>query len=55
MKNRASVMGSRSALKDLKQEFYTWCGLLSIDEILSNPNLIHVIERLERMLLAAGA
>ena len=42
-------------LKDLKQEFYEWCGLLSIDEIVSNTNLIRVIERLERMLLAASA
>ena len=34
-----------------------WLGaeMLSIDEIVSNTNLIRVIERLERMLLAAGA
>lgn len=44
-----------STLKDLKHEFYEWCGLLSIDEIVSNPPLIRAIERIERMLLAAGA
>ena len=42
-------------LTGLKHEFYEWCGLLSVEEIVSNTNLIQVIKRLERMLLAAGA
>lgn len=44
-----------STLTGVKQEFYEWCGLLSIDEIASNIPLLNSIERLERMLLAAGA
>lgn len=44
-----------SSFKDLKEEFYEWCGLLSIDEIVSNTNLIRSIERLERMLISACA
>lgn len=39
-------------LLDLKSEFYEWCGLVSIDEICSNPFLIHAIEGVERELLA---
>lgn len=49
------ISSSTSVLTDLKNEFYSWCGLLSIDEIVSNMQLIRAIERLERMLLAAGA
>lgn len=53
--DRSQEEKSSSSLKDIKQEFYEWCGLLSIDEIASNAPLLKSIERLERMLLAAGA
>lgn len=36
-----------SKLKELKREFREWCGLLSLEEILSNPDLIQVIKQLE--------
>lgn len=49
------VAEAASTLTNVKQEFYEWCGLLSIDEIASNIPLLKSIERLERMLLAAGA
>ena len=42
---------AKSELKSLKNEFYEWCGLLSIEEILSNSNLIKTIERLQRLLV----
>lgn len=38
--------------KELKHEFYEWCGLLSIEEIIANANLIGVIERVQRILLS---
>ncbi len=44
-----------SYLSELKRAFYEWCGVLSIDEIASNPSIIRAIERFERSLLAAGA
>lgn len=49
------IAEATSTLSNVKQEFYEWCGLLSIDEIASNIPLLKSIERLERMLLAAGA
>ncbi|MGK5086976.1 hypothetical protein WDW86_05415 [Bdellovibrionota bacterium FG-2] len=54
MQETTLEMSPSEALNQLKLEFFEWCGLLSIDEIVSNANLIRVIERLERMLLAAG-
>lgn len=33
--------------KQLLTEFHNWCGLLSIDEIMGNSNLIKLIERFE--------
>ena len=42
-----------TTLRRLKQDFYDWCALLSIDEIVSNAPLICSIERLERALIAA--
>lgn len=51
----SEVSRSSAVLTELKDEFHSWCGLLSIEEIISNTELIRVIERLERMLLAAGA
>lgn len=45
----------RSLLSQLKKDFFEWCGLLSIEEVLSNPRLMEVAERVERMLLAGGA
>ena len=41
--------------KEFKEEFYEWCGLLSIDEIIANANLIGVIERVQRILLSPEA
>lgn len=38
-------------IRRLKEEFYDWCGLLSIDEVVSNTLLIGSIERLERQLI----
>jgi len=38
-------------LKELKNDFYDWCGELSINECVSNPALIEMIERLERLLI----
>lgn len=43
----------QSAIQALKQEFYDWCSLLSIDEVVSNRPLIAAIERLERALIKA--
>jgi len=50
-----STLSPTSILKELKKEFYDWCWLLSVEEIVSNPPLVRTIERLERMLIAAGA
>lgn len=44
-----------STLAELKRAFYEWCGVLSIDEIASNPCLMRAIERFERTLIAVGA
>lgn len=43
----------KTLLNELKDEFRQWCGMLSIDEIVSNKNLIIKIERFERMILTA--
>lgn len=42
-------------VQNLKKDFRDLCGLLSVEEIMSNGPLIRVIERLERMLLAVEA
>ncbi len=42
-------------LTQLKIEFYEWCGLLSIDEVMSNSSLMEAIEQVERTLLGLGA
>jgi len=42
-----------NSLRELKEDFRQWCGLLSIKEIMSNPKLMQSIKRLERMLSAA--
>lgn len=42
-------------ITQVKHNFHTWCGVLSLKEILSNKELMNVIERLERMLIAMGA
>ncbi len=44
-----------NSVTELKHDFYQWCGLLSVDEILENQDLIRVIERLQRMFLAIEA
>ncbi len=49
------IQSSTDILKQLKSTFYDWCSILTIDEIVSNEELIRTIERLERMLIAAGA
>ena len=38
-------------LKEIEQAFLDWCSLLSLDELCSNPRLVSIIERMERMLL----
>lgn len=38
-------------ITQLKEEFYVWCSMLSIDEIASNRKLMRAIERMERRLL----
>lgn len=40
-------------LRHLRDQFREFCGLISIDEIVSNEPLMRVIERFERMLNAA--
>lgn len=50
-----NIMTKNELLLGLKEDFRQWCGLLSIDEIVSNSKLIRVIERLERMLVAVSA
>ena len=45
----------KQKVKELKNEFHEWCGLLSIEEIMSNPVLIRIMERVERLILAAEA
>ena len=40
--------------RKLKFTFYDWCSLLSLDECVSNPELIEAIERVERLLITAG-
>lgn len=43
----------RDDLIRLKENFYDWCSLLSIDEVVSNYRLIAAIERIERELVSA--
>ncbi len=38
-------------ITQLKEEFYDWCTMLSIDEIASNRRLMRAIERMEKRLL----
>ena len=40
-------------LRELKEEFYDWCTMLSLDELASNVPLGKAIERLERSLIDA--
>ncbi len=40
-------------LCELKEEFYDWCTLLSLDEMSSNVSLGKAIERVERSLVEA--
>lgn len=40
-------------LRELKEEFYDWCALLSIDEVASNTSLIKAIKRVETTLIEA--
>ena len=40
-------------LRQLKEEFYDWCALLSIDEVVSNRSLIGAIKRVEHSLIEA--
>lgn len=35
----------------LKTAFRDWCGLLSVEEIISNPSLSEVIARIEALFL----
>lgn len=39
-------------LKEIKNEFYEFCGMLSLDEIVGNPDLIRTIEEIERLILS---
>lgn len=39
----------------LRDQFRDFCGLISIDEIVSNEPLIRVIERIEKMLATADS
>lgn len=38
------------AMNDLKHAFREWCGLLSIDEIISNGALTEAIAKVEQLL-----
>ncbi|MCB0408006.1 MAG: hypothetical protein KDD34_07380 [Bdellovibrionales bacterium] len=40
-------MKNQTLLKNIKQEFRLWYGLLSFDEIMLNHKLIKIIEHLE--------
>jgi hypothetical protein len=40
--------------QELKFTFFDWCSLLSLNECVSNPELIAAIERVERLLIAAA-
>jgi hypothetical protein len=40
--------------QELKFTFFDWCSLLSLNECVSNPELITAIERLERLLISAA-
>ena len=44
-------MDERVTLKHIEEAFLDWCSLLSLDEVCSNPKLVSIIERVERMLL----
>ena len=45
----------KEKIKRLKEEFREWCGLLSVEEIISNPSLIEAIKRIESLLQGATA
>jgi hypothetical protein len=47
--------GTDSLLQDIQEDFFTWCSLISFDEMTSNPRLIRAIESLDRALRAAQA
>lgn len=40
--------------QQLKFAFFDWCSLLSLNECVSNPQLIKEIERMERLLIVAA-
>jgi hypothetical protein len=39
----------------LKHQFFDWCSLLSVDECVSNDQLIRTIEQVERLLIEAAS
>jgi hypothetical protein len=41
---------NQKAMIDLKRAFREWCGLLSIDEIISNVALAEAIAQVEQLL-----
>ncbi len=42
-------------LTELKRAFYEWCAFLSIEEIVSNSDLIRRIEKIQKMFLTVEA
>lgn len=54
-KERKSENMNSILLRKLKEDYYEWCGLLSIEEIMRNQLLIRVVERLQQLLLKANA
>lgn len=46
---------SLQEVKKLKDEFYKWCSVLSVTEIMTNRPLVREIERLSKLLLEAEA
>jgi hypothetical protein len=44
---------NKTLIKNLRESFLDWCAALTIDEIVSNDQLIGAIELLERKLLTA--
>ena len=45
----------KKLLREIKQAFHELCGVLSIDELTTNRQLIDVIARLEKMLVGLAA
>lgn len=45
----------QNSIREIKQEFFKLCDVISLEEVCSNEPLIAIIERIERLILTLEA